>query len=231
MTPSLKDIVTARLADLRRNPFEAARIAGLERGFINDILAGKKRSVRGENLEKLAIGLDCDPDYLLGRQNTAKLSFSKHTPGVVYIRGEVAAGMWLDAGLDGWDTCEYEPSPFPPDGRFPTDAQFDLIVRGTSINRFAKDGQRLRCVSADTFPYQIQDNDIVIVERYRGDLRERTAKRWRRRNNVVELWPDSDDERWQAPLKVSEETSLSDGDEVRIFGLVLYVYDTPRRMR
>ncbi len=231
MDMTLKDLVAARLADLRRNPFEAARLAGLERGFINDILAGKKRSVRGENLAKLAVGLDCDPEYLLGRQETAKTNFSRHAAGVVYIRGEVAAGLWLDAGLDGWDNCEYEPSPFPPDSRYATASQFDLIVRGTSINRFARDGQKLRCLAADSFDYQkLQENDLVIVERYRGDLRERTAKRWRVRKNRIELWPDSDDERWQKPLKVDQETGTSDGDDIRVFGLVLYVYDTPHRV-
>jgi len=226
---SLKERVEARLADLKRNPFEAARLAGLERGFVNDILAGKKRSVRGENLEKLAIGLDCDPDYLIGRQATAKISLGDHGPGVVKVRGEVAAGIWLDAGIDGWDTYDLEPSPFPPDGRFPTDAQFDLIVRGTSINRFARDGQRLRCVAVEAFPWQIQEDDIVVVERFRGDLRERTAKRWRRRNGTLELWPDSDDERWQEPLTVNVESGFSDSDIVKVFGVVLYVYDTPRR--
>lgn len=227
---TLKEKVEARLKDLERNPFEAARRAGLERGFINDILNGRKRSVRGENLIKLAIGLDCDPNYLIGRQTTPKSSLNEG-PGIVRIQGEVAAGVWLDCGLDGWDNYELESSPFPPDGRFTTESQFDVIVRGSSINRFARDGQRLRCVLFDAYPWPLQDDDIVIVERFRGDLRERTAKRWRKRNGTAELWPDSDDPRWQEALKVDIESGFSDGDIIRIFGVVLYVYDVPRYHR
>ncbi len=230
MMTTLKERVETRLADLKRNPFEAARRGALERGFVNDILNGRKRSVRGENLLKLAIGLDCDPEYLIGRQATPKSSLNEG-PGIVKVRGEVAAGIWLDCGLDGWDTYDLEPSPFPPDGRFTTDTQFDLIVRGSSINRFARDGQRLRCILWETYPYPLIDDDIVVVERFRGDLRERTAKRWRKRNGIIELWPDSDDPRWQEALKVDLESGFADGDLIKVFGVVLYVYDTPRHRR
>lgn len=224
---TLKEKVEARLNDLKRNPFEAARIAGLERGFINDILNGRKRSVRGENLVKLAIGLDCDPNYLIGRQEVPKGDM-REGPGIVCIQGDVAAGVWLDCGFDGWDTYELEASPFPPDGRFLTNKQFDVIVRGNSINRFARDGQRLRCVLLEAYPWPLEDNDIVIAERFRGDLRERTAKRWRIHDGVAELWPDSDDPRWQEPLKINSEDGTSDGDLIQIYGVVLYVYDMPR---
>jgi hypothetical protein len=54
MVYELQRAVIARLKELKRNPFEAARLGGLERSFVNDILIGRKRSVRGENLERLA---------------------------------------------------------------------------------------------------------------------------------------------------------------------------------
>ena len=41
-----REAIRARLQELGRNPFEAARIGGLDRGFINDLLSGAKRSVR-----------------------------------------------------------------------------------------------------------------------------------------------------------------------------------------
>ncbi|MDR1827979.1 MAG: hypothetical protein LBR29_06585 [Methylobacteriaceae bacterium] len=227
---TLRDLVEQRLRELRRNPFQAARIAGLERGFVNDILIGRKRSVRGSNLSKLAIGLDCDPNYLIGRQDSAKLEYVEG-PGIVRVIGEAAAGIWVDSGLEGVDEVEFSPSPFPPDSRFPVEAQFDMVVHGTSLNRFARDGQRLRCAFFEQYPFALEDNDIVIVERYRGDLRERTAKRWRMRQGKAELWPDSDDPRWQQPLIVDRETSFAEGDLIRVFGVVLYVYDTPRPMK
>ena len=65
MVHELQRAVTARLKELKRNPFEAARVGGLERSFVNDILIGRKRSVRGENLERLARALDWDSRVLL----------------------------------------------------------------------------------------------------------------------------------------------------------------------
>ncbi len=44
----MQQIVTSRLAALKRNPFEAARIGGLQRNFINDILNG---SAGADNLD------------------------------------------------------------------------------------------------------------------------------------------------------------------------------------
>lgn len=61
----LKTRVTERIAALRTNAFEVARVGELERNFVNDILNGKKLSVRGPNLLKLARALRCSADYLI----------------------------------------------------------------------------------------------------------------------------------------------------------------------
>lgn len=62
---SFRDRVEQRIKDLDTNPFEAARAGGLERNFINDIVSGRKVSVRGENLRKVAIGLQTTQNWLL----------------------------------------------------------------------------------------------------------------------------------------------------------------------
>lgn len=72
---NLKTVVERRLDQIGKNAFEAARDAGLGRDFVNDILNGKKASVRGDNLEKLARGLDATP-------------------------GEVMSGVFLDHPLE-----------------------------------------------------------------------------------------------------------------------------------
>jgi hypothetical protein len=64
MMYELQRVVMARLKELNRNPFEAARLGGLERSFVNDILIGRKRTVRGENLGRLARALDWDSGLL-----------------------------------------------------------------------------------------------------------------------------------------------------------------------
>jgi len=58
MPSALARSVQARLNQLGRNPFEAARKGGLERSFVNDILIGRKKSVRGDNIGRLATALD-----------------------------------------------------------------------------------------------------------------------------------------------------------------------------
>lgn len=65
MDSLLKRRVAERIAALKTNAFEAARAGELERNFVNDILNGKKDSVRGPNLLKLARALACSADYLI----------------------------------------------------------------------------------------------------------------------------------------------------------------------
>jgi hypothetical protein len=65
MVYELQRVVMERLKELDRNPFEAARLGGLDRSFVNDVLTGRKRSVRGENLERLARALDWDSRLLM----------------------------------------------------------------------------------------------------------------------------------------------------------------------
>lgn len=61
----LKDFTQKRLAALNRNPFEAARMARLERSFVNDILIDKKQTVIGGNIAKLAFALSVEPSDIL----------------------------------------------------------------------------------------------------------------------------------------------------------------------
>ena len=54
MSQRLRSRVQTRLAALGINPFEADRRAGLARGYVNDLLIGKKASMRPAALGKLA---------------------------------------------------------------------------------------------------------------------------------------------------------------------------------
>lgn len=66
----LKEIVKARLDELGRNAFEAARIGGLERSYVNDILNGKKKSIKADMAARLAKALDL-PDASILVDSTA----------------------------------------------------------------------------------------------------------------------------------------------------------------
>ena len=51
-------VIKERLDELGRNPFDAARIGGLPRTFIYEMLNGKKRSFRQESMEQMAKALN-----------------------------------------------------------------------------------------------------------------------------------------------------------------------------
>lgn len=69
MENPLKNSVEQRLRELDRTPAEATRIGGLERTFIHDILSGRKKSVRGRNVDRLAKGLDATIDWVWNAQS------------------------------------------------------------------------------------------------------------------------------------------------------------------
>ena len=112
MPSALARSVQARLNQLGRNPFEAARKGGLERSFINDILIGRKKSVRGDNIGRLATALDWTVADLMMR--------IEGNPSTELRRRRVAEGKTLrelaeaaSVDIDKLERAEYE---FAEDG-------------------------------------------------------------------------------------------------------------------
>lgn len=94
----------------------------------------------------------------------------------IYCTGRVAAGEWVEEKIR--TALPRQESIFPPDHRFPIDAQFDLKVRGGSVNLFAQDGDYLRCVNLSPETIEFADSDLVIVKRtIPGGLTEITARK------------------------------------------------------
>lgn len=106
------------------------------------------------------------------------LGFAQLPDERIFVKGRVAGGEWLEERIRVAIPA-YE-SIFPPDSRFPIEAQFDLSVHGESLNRFAQDGDFLRCLDLDLANAKIRDGDLLIVERRTGQgLTEITARRLR----------------------------------------------------
>jgi transcriptional regulator with XRE-family HTH domain len=145
----------------------------------------------------------------------------------ILIRGTVAPGVWRDQNAAPVSSLRLEHSFFPPDPRFNIDHQFDMMVEGTSIERFAKHGALLRCADIEKSGISPEPDDLVIVERKRDGLVETSAKRYRPTSDGIELWPDSEDPHWQAPVAVSAD-ELSSG-AVKITAVVLYAYRPARK--
>lgn len=198
--------IQTRLLELGLTEAGAAKAAGLGASAIRNIREGKSQSPRLDTVRKLAPTLQVSPEWLaFGVEDEALTKAQTETafrePGALPVIGEVAAGRWLE--IDEFvDEPAYEPVAVSPDRRWPSEHQYGLVVRGDSINRFAHDGDVLACVAAIPTRYRPNNGDLVVVElrRNAGLLRQRTAKRYLRTETHVELWPDSDHERWQKPI-------------------------------
>lgn len=241
MFPSIADVISKRLDDLNRSPAEAAREAKKNYAFINDLLIGKKRSVRGDNMGALAKAMSWSVDELaaamsgkdlteinrpdsFNQKSTQRIDFDAHSHEAPRIVGKVAAGVWRTPEAMG-DAMISIRDPFPVDPRFPASDQFDLLVEGTSIDRIATDGALIRCLRIDS--RDPRDGDLVIVEADDGAGKiETTVKQLRTRNGVVELWPYSTDPKWQTPIRVEPGSRT-----VRIIATVLYAYRVPELSR
>ncbi|MGR7993875.1 S24 family peptidase [Xanthobacter sp. ZOL 2024] len=98
--PALKEVAETRLAELNRNPFEAARIGELERNFLNDILTDKKRSVRGDNFAKLARALDLSVEDLTSRLHGGATSPQLPSGKTKGFKPEIVPGSELVGAKD-----------------------------------------------------------------------------------------------------------------------------------
>jgi len=136
--------------------------------------------------------------------------------------GDIKAGTWLE--LDG------EPGPrgfidMGPVAKYAGKAQFALKVLGTSMNKVVREGEYVICVAWDELGRGLQDGDLVVVRRERAATYETTLKRARRaKNGAFELWPESDDPRYQKPIALGDGKSEV---QVHIIGLVVGIYREP----
>lgn len=158
---TLRDIVRKRLEDLGLNPFEAARSNGLERGFINDILQGKKQSVRGANLEKLAIALRVQAEDLIpGRKSGPRSADYRE---IVGYAGADPDGAILFA--EGQGTGDFAPAPADAS----SEAQ-PIEIKGYSMPFFAEDGSLVWVDGHSPEPRPDMMNQVVVCQLDTGEV-------------------------------------------------------------
>lgn len=163
--------VRNRLDALGLNPFEVARRMDVERGFVNDLLIGRKKSVRGDSLYTLASILECDAEFLLGQQDVprrARRSVDASTAVTVPVAGIVEAGVWREAGAGVRLPASL---PLQPDPRFPVSGQAAWIVRGPGADLLGiLDGDAVVTVPVETFAevaHSLRHGDAVVARRER----------------------------------------------------------------
>ncbi|MEO9528863.1 S24 family peptidase [Roseibium sp.] len=137
------------------------------------------------------------------------------------LKGQVAAGLWMEAGL--FETDAVRQTSIAGDLRYPSESQYLLEINGESLNRIARNGDFVLCLDFAEAGIEVKSGDLVVVERSRdgGHTIERTAKRIMRRDGMIELHPESDDPRFQEPLIFGEHDE--EATEVRIIAKVLSV--------
>jgi SOS-response transcriptional repressor LexA len=213
MAKDLKSEILRRIDEQLEKTGKAATAvsaeAGFNEGFIRDMRRKKKLMPGIDKIAALADQLETTPEYL-----AFGIGSSEFVESIgMSVRGEVAAGLWLE--VDGIiDTNPFEPIPMAFDPRYPKEAQYGLVVRGTSINKVAQPGDVLICLDLAMTSIDPKPGDLVIVERKRhqGSEREVTAKRLRREGKFILLLPDSTDPQWQEATKLNEKKANPDID-------------------
>lgn len=142
------------------------------------------------------------------------------------VIGYVAAGKWLEVDPLNQDHEPIDTINFLPDSSLPADRTFGLIVDGDSLNKIAPPGSTLICVYFEGMAHDVADETLVIVERRRdgGELVEVTAKRYRKREKHIELWPESNHPDWQKPIILNGHDERI---ETRITGIVKRIVIKP----
>jgi phage repressor protein C with HTH and peptisase S24 domain len=236
MAKTLKKVVEARLDELKRNKFEAERMGGFTKGFLNDILIGRKLNVRGANYEKLARALDWTPveltEALFGPEEAeAKVPVGDQAAirdgqpiasRIIAIRGFTQAGQWNE--FEHWEDDWHGEVSIPEvPGVWPGLGQFAYLVKGNSMDALRIfDGEYVICVPYFEAREDLRAGDIVVVERVRNSAIERTVKQVEIEGRTVRFCPRSTDPKFKPIIvKIEAEMKEANDTEVRIIGLVI----------
>lgn len=222
-----RTIINRRL-ELGLTQTQLAERIGTDQSQIQRLETGKRRITK-EWAERLSVALKLTPEEILFGRNVTTVQSPVDSPVTlavtfVPVKGETAAGRWMEQDFVFSETPEM--APVVP-GPYAAAEQFAFRVVGNSMDlERIFDGWYVVCV-----PYWIAraapaDQDIVVVERRRGDMIERTCKQIKLTQTTVELWSRSSDPKHQMPLIVprAEDLIESDGTTIEIVGLVIGRY-------
>ncbi|MBL4757524.1 MAG: hypothetical protein JKY32_07770 [Rhizobiales bacterium] len=134
------------------------------------------------------------------------------------VKGEVAAGVWLEHEF--MDDDKYPPVAANINPKYSDIEQYALRVKGDSMDKYVKDGEHVICIDfAATGEAIPEDNKVVVVRRERAGTTEYSLKRVRRLGNGdYELWPESNNPLFQKPIGMGHK---DEGTTVTITGLVI----------
>lgn len=191
---------------------------------IKNIINGRSRHPGIDAFQKLAPVLETSASWLaFGDGDDAPSPVASNSNAYLPVTGESSAGQWLD--VEDIDHPRFEAQPIAPDPRWPAEAQFVLLVRGTSIDNIAGDGDYISCVDATVKKGDPKDGDLVVIQRTRdfGQIFQRTAKVYRSVEGRHEFHPNSTDPAHK-PIVIDPAVEAPEGTEVRVMAYVTWAH-------
>ena len=184
----------------------------MERSYIADIRSGRKKGVRGENLERLARALECDAEYLTGQQDEPRKS------GVIglTIAGIIEAGVWRTPG-----SIRHRPpaiAPLLPDPRFPGVQHSAWEFRGGGAELLGiADGWIVVTIDPEQAHIPIRHGTVCLIRRTRQDRGETET-------SIRQTIETPEGIRFAAPTDDDDFPDLApgehDGERVEVAGVV-----------
>jgi SOS-response transcriptional repressor LexA len=144
-------------------------------------------------------------------------------PILVPVRGNTACGVWAENGR--FQDQEYPPIPVVPT-KYKGTEQFAFRVIGMCMDKLRIfDGDFVVCVPFWVARSNPVEGDVVVIERRRGQVTERTCKQVTIVDGRIEFWPRSLDPEFQ-PVIIPDQNEPFDesGAVVEIVGLVIGRY-------
>lgn len=151
--------IDERIAALGTNRAQVSKDAGLNRTYLADLFAGKKKSVQHEKLRLIAEQLETTPDYLTGDSETPSRPMQARTLPVMGTAAGSLTGAWQFTGEI------IETFPVPP-GLVGVRDAYALYVTGESMLPAFKPRDPV-FVNPN---HPVRSGDIVVIQEERdGD--------------------------------------------------------------
>jgi transcriptional regulator with XRE-family HTH domain len=218
----------AQMADFGKDFGDQIRAAREAKGWRQADLASKMKVTRNavslweNNTNKPALPKILQMIRLFGveslggiKADTARSLVPIVNDDLMPVNGYAAASTWQELDEVGQEPKDW--IPFSQDPAFGSRRQYAIEVRGNSMDLLVKDGQY--AIVVDAFGQAPRDGDVVVVRRIRGNLIERTIKRFRENTGPGVLMPESTESRHEpVPFIGDEETTI----EIEAFVIGFY---------
>lgn len=213
----MSGITPAELAkaieDAGLTPAGLALAIGRDKDYIRDYLVGRKRSLKADDLMRIA-------EKVSGLNAPLTLTEVplKNDLQELPVVGTIRAGAWIETFM--LDDEDQGTIPVARDRRFPFARQYALAVSGDSMDEKAPDGSFVVCVDYAESGLRLKPGMIAHVESIEVDKSETTLKEIAVENGEIILKPRSSN-----PVYKPITMGRHNGVEVFVRGIVLSVYN------